>query len=94
VFVSELDDVAGGDRPDPVDRFQLLDGRASEADRALFGSQARDAPDGASLGPAGDEYLLPVGEAGREVDRFERRVAGGAPARSTALVTLAPAGSL
>ena len=79
-----------GHRPDPVDRFELFDGRGAEADRAVrFSRRGGDR----RLPLFGDEDLLAVGEPRRQVDRFQRRVGPGAAGAPDASVTRAPAGN-
>ena len=65
----------GGHRPDPLDRVELLDGRAPEADRppaAVYPLEPPLAPatDGAR-GPGRHHDLLTVAEPGCEVDRLD-----------------------
>ena len=92
MLVAELDDLLRGDRPDALDPVELLDGGAAEADRA--GLPAGWPTSRPRCPGAGDDHLLTVAEAGREVDRvLDSRRAAKPPARSTASVTREPAGS-
>ncbi len=72
MFFAELDDVFGGDRADAVDRVELLDGGGAEADRPSF--FAGGARHGTGWPTFGDDHLLAVGEARRQVDRFQLRL--------------------
>src|SRR5262249_20013740 len=77
-FVAELDYVLSRHRPDPVDRFELLDRGAAKADRPFFGAGAGGHGRTASRGQLRDEHLLPIAETGGEVDRFQLRPCAGA----------------
>ena len=87
MLVAELDDLLGGDRPDPLDLVELLGGGAAEADRA--GLPARGRRGGAR---PGDDHLLTVAEAGAKLIASRLAPRPKPPARLTASVTLEPAG--
>ena len=76
MLVAEFEDVGRRHRADPVDRFELFDGRAAEADRPFFGAGAGGRGRRAARPELRDEDLLAVGEPCREVDRFQRGAAG------------------
>jgi hypothetical protein len=71
----EFDDLLSRDRADSVDRVKLLDARAAEAYRAVFGAGAGGGGRGSSRPAGREDDLLSV----REVRRPVYRLDNGAP---------------
>ncbi len=94
MLVAVLDDLLRGDRPDPVDRVELLGGRGAEADRAVL-TAAPTTLTGAPPGPcSGTTICCPSARRAARLTASSTAFPLAPPARSTASVTRAPAGSL
>src|SRR3954453_11290055 len=88
VFIAEIDDVAGGDRPDPVDFFQLLHRGGAKADRTFFGG-GRGRRRCARGKAFRYHHLLPVGKPRGEIHHFQLGLAGRTPGTRDGIVDAA-----
>ena len=88
-----FDDLLRRDRADAIDRVELVDGGAAEAERAFFGSGASGADRRPARFAGGDDDLLAVGEACGPVLASTIAPPSGPPARPIASTTRDPAGN-